>query len=135
MLSQTMGQEPTCEGWLLTIDACWGTGCAPVRSPSTARSSQPASVATSSRPGPSSFRSSAANGTTPSSTIRRTGLSSSSGSSRTSTEARECGSMNVSPGQADHPCNNTYATVDNFPRWLNLTSDSVDTEECPLMSP
>jgi hypothetical protein len=31
-------------------------------------------------------------------------------SSRTSTETRECGSMNLSPGPVDHPCNNTTGT-------------------------
>ncbi len=77
------------------------------RSPSTARSSQPVSAATSSRPDPSSFRSSAGNGTTPPNTVRKTGSSSSTASSRTSTGSPECGSMSLSPGPVDHPCDNT----------------------------
>ncbi len=103
-----MRQEPTCEGWLLTIDACWGTGCAPGRSPSTARSSQPASAATSSRPGPQFIpilrrqRDHAIEHDQPGRVELFEGLI-----ERHRRRPIECGSMALSPGPADHPCNNT----------------------------
>src|ERR1700674_3115780 len=106
-LCPTTRPVPTCGSWLQTTDACWGTGCAPVQSPSTARSSRRVSAATSSRPDRSSSPSSDASGTTPPNTVRKTESSSSIVSSRTSTGTRECGSMNLSPGPVDHPCNNT----------------------------
>jgi hypothetical protein len=43
--------------------------------------------------------------------------------------ARECGSINLSPGPVDHPCNNTYGLVPlsrEIDSWQVLTMPGIE---------